>query len=257
MFTQGARRCNRTETGPKGPALAGRGGSGDLKASGGLDPTNAHGASDMKTDNLIRALAADTPAAPSIGRTVALGLPVAGALALLALWATLGLRDDLVGVLRQPVSAMRIVLSGALFLAAIGPALALGRPEGRASVRLWPVASVPILAGGLFLWAWLQVPASERLAAVEGQTLAACLVTIPLLSLLPVAIILWALRRGATTAPALAGTLAGLAGSGLAAAIYALHCTEDSPLFYVTWYGLGIVVVTLVSRFLGKLVLRW
>ena len=43
------------------------------------------------------------------------------------------------------------------------------------------------------------------------------------------------LCRGGTTAPALAGLVAGLAGSGLAAAIYAVHCTEDSPLFYVTW----------------------
>jgi hypothetical protein len=70
-------------------------------------------------------------------------------------------------------------------------------------------------------------------------------------------VILWTLRRGATTAPRLAGALAGLAGSGLAAAIYTLHCTENSPLFYVTWYGLGIVVVTLVSAAIGKRYLRW
>jgi hypothetical protein len=64
-------------------------------------------------------------------------------------------------------------------------------------------------------------------------------------------------RRGATTAPALAGFVAGLAGSGLAAAIYTLHCTEDSPLFYVTWYGLAISTIAAVSAALGSRLLRW
>jgi hypothetical protein len=65
------------------------------------------------------------------------------------------------------------------------------------------------------------------------------------------------LRRGATTAPAKAGFVAGLAGAGFAAAVYALHCTEDSPLFYVTWYGLAIMGVAIVSAMIGARSLRW
>ena len=38
---------------------------------------------------------------------------------------------------------------------------------------------------------------------------------------------------------------------------YAMHCIEDSPLFYVTWYGLAIGGVTLVSTLIGARVLRW
>jgi hypothetical protein len=211
----------------------------------------------MKTDDLIRVLSADAPAAPPMRRTLALGLPIAAGLALAGLWASLGLRDDILGMLRQPLPAMRIVLTGALFLAALGPMLELGRPEGRSSARLWPIAVIPIAAGSLFLWAWMQAPPGQRLAAVTGETVTACLITIPLLSTLPVGVILWTLRRGATTAPRLAGALAGLAGSGLAAAIYALHCTENSPLFYVTWYSMGIVIVTLVSAAIGRRYLRW
>ncbi len=57
--------------------------------------------------------------------------------------------------------------------------------------------------------------------------------------------------------PALSGALAGLAGGGLGAAVYAMHCTEDSPLFWVTWYGTAIVVVTVASTLIGSRVLRW
>ncbi len=93
--------------------------------------------------------------------------------------------------------------------------------------------------------------------AVVGKTMLTCLTMIPLLSILPVTAILLTLRQGATTAPRLASAVAGLAGSGAAAAIYATHCIEDSPLFYVTWYGLAILGVTAVSAAIGSRLLRW
>ncbi|MGL6211208.1 MAG: NrsF family protein, partial [Paracoccaceae bacterium] len=105
--------------------------------------------------------------------------------------------------------------------------------------------------------AYVTTPAEAREMATVGTTMVTCLVTIPLLSVLPVAAVLFALRHGATTAPALAGSVAGLAGAGMAAAIYALYCTEDSPLFYVTWYALAILGVTLVSAAIGVRMLRW
>jgi hypothetical protein len=84
-----------------------------------------------------------------------------------------------------------------------------------------------------------------------------CLIAVPLLSVPPVAALFLAFRQGAPMRPALAGALAGLAGGGLGAAVYALHCTEDSPLFYVTWYGTAIGIVTLVATLLGARILRW
>ena len=93
--------------------------------------------------------------------------------------------------------------------------------------------------------------------ALVGKTMVTCLVMIPLLSVLPVAAIMVALRKGATTTPALAGFAAGLGGGGLTAMAYAMHCIEDSPLFYVTWYGLAIGGVTAASTLIGARVLRW
>ncbi len=211
----------------------------------------------MKTDDLIRTLAADA-VGPRIGRTtLMLHLILSLAAALGVVWVVLGFRADLPASLVTPVSALRIVLTAGLGFAAVRLAIGLSRPEGRDQARLWPLAVIGAVALGLLVWAYATTPAEARQMATVGKTMVTCLVTIPLLSILPVASLLAMLRRGATTAPALAGFVAGLAGSGFAAAIYALHCTEDSPLFYVTWYGLAIMSVAVFSSAWGARLLRW
>ena len=51
--------------------------------------------------------------------------------------------------------------------------------------------------------------------------------------------------------------VAGLFAGGVAAAIYAAHCPDDSPLFVALWYSLGIAIVALVGGLAGRLALRW
>lgn len=211
----------------------------------------------MKTENLINALAADTQIERPVIAGLAGGLVLAIALAVLGIWGVLGFRNDLVLSVVTPVSAMRFALTATLGLIGVRLALLLARPETRGLARLWPIATVVAVALALLMWAYLATPAEGRQMAVIGKTMVTCLVTIPLLSILPVTAILAALRNGATTAPALAGFVAGVGGSGFAAMVYAMHCTEDSPLFYVTWYGLAITGVTLVSTLIGAKVLRW
>jgi hypothetical protein len=211
----------------------------------------------MKTDDLIRALASDTLRAPALRTTLLAGLVPSLLIAVLGVWLTLGFRADLGTAMVTPVSVARIVLTGVLGLSAARLALLLARPEGAETTRLWPLAAVAVAALGLLIWAWITTPAEARQMATVGKTMTTCLVTIPLLSVLPVAVLHHTLRQGAVTAPLRAGFVAGLAGAGLSAAVYALHCTEDSPLFYVTWYGLAIAGVTLVSTLIGARTLRW
>ena len=211
----------------------------------------------MNTEALIRALAADMKIQRRPARMVAAGLPLALAAGALGLWLTLGFRGDLAASLSIPESALRFLLAGAVGLAGLRMGLVLARPEGRGLVRFWPLVIIALVAAGAVAWGWLVTPPGARQMAIVGKTMVTCLVTIPLLSILPVAAILTGLRRGATTAPALAGLAAGLGGSGLSAMIYALHCTEDSPLFYVTWYGLAIAGVTVASTLIGARILRW
>ena len=75
------------------------------------------------------------------------------------------------------------------------------------------------------------------------------------LALLAAALI--ALRHGAPARPAVAGAFAGLLSAGLAATLYASHCTDDSPLFVATWYTLATALVTAIGALAGSKVLRF
>lgn len=80
---------------------------------------------------------------------------------------------------------------------------------------------------------------------------------VPLLSLPLLAASLIGLRHGAPTRPALAGAMAGLLSAGLAATLYAAHCTDDSPLFVATWYSIATALVTAIGALAGSKVLRF
>jgi hypothetical protein len=69
--------------------------------------------------------------------------------------------------------------------------------------------------------------------------------------------LLFILRDGAPLRPALAGAAAGLVAGGLAATLYAAHCTDDSPLFVTTWYGIAVMVIAGVGALAGARWLRW
>lgn len=211
----------------------------------------------MKTDDLITALAADTQIEGPIRAVLVGRLAVALAVTGLMIWITLGFRDDLMRLLATPLFAVRFAMTAALGLIGLRLAFVIARPEGHGFARLWPIAAVTGVALGLLIWAYVVTPFEDRQTALMGKTLVTCLIAIPLLSILPVTAILVSMRNGATTAPAMAGFVAGVAGGAFAAMVFALHCIEDSPLFYVTWYGLAITGVALISSVIGAKVLRW
>jgi serine/threonine protein kinase len=70
-----------------------------------------------------------------------------------------------------------------------------------------------------------------------------CLSWIPIIGIGPLALLLPVLRHGAPTRPAFAGAVTGLLAGGIAATFYAANCTDDSPLFVVTWYPLAIAML--------------
>ena len=80
---------------------------------------------------------------------------------------------------------------------------------------------------------------------------------VPLMSLPLLAASLFGLRHGAPTRPAVAGAMAGLLSAGLAATLYASHCTDDSPLFVATWYSIGAALIAALGALIGSRVLRY
>lgn len=98
---------------------------------------------------------------------------------------------------------------------------------------------------------------APMMARLVGHNSMLCVSAIPVLSLPLLAAALFGLRHGAPSRPALAGAIAGLVSAGLAATLYAAHCTDDSPLFVATWYTIAALVVAGLGAGIGARVLRY
>src|SRR5437899_772476 len=99
-----------------------------------------------------------------------------------------------------------------------------------------------------------RLPMMTRLV---GKNSWVCMTAIPLMSLPILAGALIGLRHGAPARPAVAGAIAGLLSAGLAATLYASHCTDDSPLFVATWYTIATALVTAIGALAGSRILRF
>src|SRR5207302_7546239 len=99
-----------------------------------------------------------------------------------------------------------------------------------------------------------RLPMMTRLVGSNSKI---CMTAIPLMSLPLLIASLIGLRHGAPARPAVAGAVAGLVSAGVAATLYASHCTDDSPLFVATWYTLATALVTAIGALAGSKVLRF
>ncbi|QYZ68869.1 NrsF family protein [Neotabrizicola shimadae] len=211
----------------------------------------------MKTEDLITLLAADPPPpAFSALRVAAVLLAAVGLCAGLFL-ALAGPRPDLAAALAVPVVLAKTLLAALTCTLSLWLVLRLARP-GHGLGRAGLVLVLPaLLAGALWLQGYAARPPEVRFADVTPLAVAECLGFIVLLSAIPAAVALRLLRDGASTSPALSGALAGLAASAGAATGYSLFCTQDNPVFYITWYGLALFIVTAACAMLGRRRLDW
>lgn len=118
---------------------------------------------------------------------------------------------------------------------------------------LLPVGLLAVAIGSEAMMA----PAMPMTMRLVGKNSRWCMSAIPAMSLPLLAGALFGLRHGAPSRPALAGALAGLLSAGLAATLYASHCTDDSPLFVATWYTIATAIVTAIGAAVGSRVLRY
>ncbi len=212
----------------------------------------------MKTDDLIRALAADSEVrAMPPGRALALALIPGVAIALGLHFVVLGLRPHLLTLLGEPRLLFKLCLTF-LLVALSGPlVLRLVRPGGGVRRAALMLAIVPALLAAAILAELLAVPAAEWGQRLVGTNAMFCLKTIPYLAAAPLVAVLLALRQGAPEHPALAGAAAGLFAGAIGAAFYATHCPDDLPLFVAAWYTLAITFVIGTGALAGSRCLRW
>lgn len=213
----------------------------------------------MRTEDLVAMLSADTEpvnrnlmerlpfTALSAGSLLALGLMVIG----------LGVRADsittrsLVFLSFKLAFALGIVVIATLFLTK------LARPGGERKISSWlvvfPFMAIALIAA-VNLWF---SPKSQWDRMIMGENWLECLLSIPIIAIMPFAIAIWAVRRAAPTNLVISGAFAGLVAGGVSAMAYALHCSDDSLPFIATWYGGTIVLCTLAGAVFGPRLLRW
>jgi hypothetical protein len=212
----------------------------------------------MDTDQLIRTLAADnTHRSRPVGFVLALALLAAAPVSLLMFFSELGVRPDVMTAMHNPFFDLKFGVTLALASAAITVALHLSRPE--AALRGW-VWLLMIPAGLLVAGISGEMMMPQRLPMMTrlvGHNSKVCMTAIPLISLPLLGASLYGLRHGAPARPAVSGAIAGMMSAGLAATLYASHCTDDSPLFVATWYTIATAFVTALGALIGSKVLRY
>ncbi|WP_339106987.1 DUF1109 domain-containing protein [Thioclava sp. GXIMD4216] len=195
----------------------------------------------METENLIKALAADAtaPVTPHLWRRLFLGVMASGLL-MAIFW---GPRSGWSEAILAPEVALKqllpLGLSGVLLWSLTKPLEARRRPLAGAVLLLslcaglWGIA----LYEGGNLW---------------GRTWWQCLLSIPALAL-PIGGVLFAgLRHRIEYDSTRSGFVAGLLAGALAASVYAIHCDDDGPAFYLLWYTAAILACGLAGRLAGR-----
>lgn len=211
----------------------------------------------MKTDDLIDALAKDTSTRWPLGRTLTVAALAGVIVVAVTFFACFGFRPDITSAAQTLRFGFKLLFTTMLALAALGVAARLARPGAGSGAWAYALAAVPILLLAALGLEMAAMPPSIWTTRLVGHNWLHCLTLIPLLSLGPLACLLLALRQGAPGRPGIAGALAGLAASGIAAAFYATNCTDDSPLFVAAWYPLACGIVALMGYYAGSRLLRW
>lgn len=211
----------------------------------------------MKTDDLVKMLAQDAAVTVNLARTFALAIIMGSLIAGIGFFAVIGFRPDIASAMETPRFLFKFVVTISLAVAAIGMVLRLAQPGTPLSGWGRTLAIAPVLLGIAAVIELAVTPDSDWTAEMVGTNAVHCLTIIPILAVAPLACLLLALRQGAPTRPGLAGAVAGLASSGIAATLYASNCTNDSPLFVVTWYPISVGFVALLGYLAGSRLLRW
>lgn len=213
----------------------------------------------MKTDKLIDVLSTNLePVHPrKLTRDMAIaivcGLAVAVAVGILAL----GVRGDFQNPNAPRFLMLKLAFGGAVVI--LGSMLLIRHARPGGEFRSWAaLAGMPLLAAfALAAWNLASAPSSHWEEMIRGDKWLDCLISIPIIAILPFVVIMFAVRLAAPTNLVRTGALTGLVAGGISSVAYALHCTDDSLPFIAVWYGGTIVLCTIAGALMGPRLLRW
>src|SRR6266851_3672416 len=206
----------------------------------------------MKTDDLVAMLSTNVEPIGRglVGRTISIAIAAGAVIALGIMLVGLGVRADVT----TTRAIVFLLLKVAFALAVVGVAMRyltrLARPGAERGISPLAIA----LFGAISLGG---APSSHWNTMLLGDEWLECLLSIPIIAIVPFAVTIFAVRRAAPTNLVRTGAVAGLIAGGISAMAYALHCTDDSLPFVAVWYGGTIVLCSLAGAALGPRLLRW
>jgi hypothetical protein len=213
----------------------------------------------MKTDDLIALLSTNPEPVDrnSVARTLSLALAAGTVVALGIAVLGLGVRSDLMATRALIFLAVKLAFAFGIVSLALLYLTRLARPGGERKFSPWIVAVPFLLLVFLAAVSLGSAPRAHWNKMIVGDEWLECVLSIPIIAIVPFAVSIWAVRKGAPTNLVRAGAFAGLIAGGVSAIGYALHCTDDSLPFIAVWYGGTIVLCTLAGAVLGPRLLRW
>jgi hypothetical protein len=213
----------------------------------------------MKTKDLVAALSTRIEPVDHrlVGWTTGIALLAAAIASVGLMLVGLGIRADLMTARALTFLILKLAFAVGVVGVSSIYLMRLARPGGErrtSSIRIMmPFAAIVLLAVislGL-------APSSHWNKMVVGDQWLECLLSIPIIAIVPFAIIVAAMRKAAPTDLERTGAFAGLIAGGVSAVAYALHCTDDSLPFIAVWYGGTILLCTFAGAALGPRLLRW
>lgn len=213
----------------------------------------------MKTDDLIRMLSTNVEAVDrrQMSRTIAGAGAFGAAGALGAVLIVLGGRPDMWSDEAIAFLIAKLIFAAAVTALAFVYLIRLARPGGTRGGWTALVALPFVGIVGLATISLAFAPAPHWQMMFMGDEWLECLLSIPIIAIVPFALVIWAVRQAAPTDLRRTGAFAGLVAGGLSATGYALHCTADSLPFVAIWYSGTIMLCTLAGAVLGPRLLRW
>jgi hypothetical protein len=213
----------------------------------------------MKTEDLISMLSNNVESVDHrrVGRNIAIAVAAGAAIAVATVFFVLGPRTDLTTVGTYIPALFKVAFTFVILVPASIYLIRLTRPGGErrssAALIVLPFIAVILLCTLSLGFA----PGSHWKGAILSNEWLECVISIPLIAIVPFAMIIWAVRQMAPTDLARTGAFAGLVAGCLSATGYALHCADDSVPFFALWYGGTIALCTYAGWKLGPKLLRW
>jgi hypothetical protein len=213
----------------------------------------------MTTDQLIELLAADlTPVERRrMLWTIILAFALGTAAAFGAMLLIFNPRSEFLSGRSPDTLLIKILFASGVAATAAVFLPRLARPEARmrSLPKLVFIPFVAVAASAIVALAsshW-----SSWVGMIVGRDWTTCLLSIPVLALVPFACLIWGLRVGASTDRTHAGEIAGLVAGGLGALACAVPCVDGALPSIALWYSVPIVICAAVGAKLGPSLLRW